>query len=111
MTSPRIRSKRFQFLYGWLIVGVLFYVVDCFVATSFPESSLDLPWFERGIYAGGPFGILLTIGWLVFPVCRVVFKRIKTRPQKDQDQAARLVDRFGNSSVCGCTNRQSQSFR
>jgi hypothetical protein len=76
-----LKSKRFNLLYGWLIVGVLFYLVDCWVATSFDKSSLDLPWLERGIYAGGPFGILLTIGWLLFPVGRLISKRIKTRPR------------------------------
>jgi hypothetical protein len=59
----------------------LFYLVDCLVATSVDKTSIDLPWFERGIYAGGPFGILLTVAWLVFPVGRRIFKRIKTRPR------------------------------
>jgi hypothetical protein len=78
----RLKSRRFSFLYGWLIVGVLFYLVDCLVATSVTKASLDLPWFERGFYAGGPFGIFLTLGWLAFPVGRLIFKRIKTRPQE-----------------------------
>jgi hypothetical protein len=73
--SPK--SRRFSFLYGWLIVGVFFYVVDCWVATSSSNSSL--PWFERGIYAGGPFGILLTVTWFAFPLGRIIFKRINTR--------------------------------
>jgi hypothetical protein len=76
-----VRSRRFKFLYGWLTFGVFFYLVDCFVAISFAKSSLDLPWYERGIYAGGPFGILLTVGWFVFPLGRLIFKRIKTRPR------------------------------
>jgi hypothetical protein len=73
--------KRLKLFYVWLIVGVWFYLVDCLVATSFNKTSIDIPWFERGIYAGGPFGIVLTVSWLVFPVGRVIFKRIKTRPR------------------------------
>jgi hypothetical protein len=53
-----LSSKRFKLFYVWLIAGVLFYLVDCVVATLLHKSSLDLRWFERGIYAGGPFGIL-----------------------------------------------------
>jgi hypothetical protein len=74
-----ITSERFKFLYGWLIVGVFFYLVACWVATSFSNSSL--PWFERRIYAGGPFGILFTVAWFAFPFGRIIFKRIKTRPR------------------------------
>lgn len=60
-------------------VGVFFYLVDCWVATNVSNSSL--PWFERGIYAGGPFGILLTVSWFTFPLGRLVYKSIKTRPR------------------------------
>jgi hypothetical protein len=81
MKLLRFKSRRFKSLYVWLIVGVLFYVIDCLV-TSVDTTSLDLPWFERGIYAGGPFGILLTVAWIVFPVGRLIFKRIKTRPRE-----------------------------
>jgi hypothetical protein len=77
----RFRSRRSKWLFGWLIVGLFFYLVDCLVATILTDSSLDLPWFERGIYAGGPFGIFLTASWLVFPIGRIIFKRIKTRPR------------------------------
>jgi hypothetical protein len=81
MKLSRFKSRRFKFFYRWLIVGVFFYLVDCLVVTSVDKTSLDLPWFERGIYAGGPFGIMLTVTWLMFPVGRLIFKRIQTRPQ------------------------------
>jgi hypothetical protein len=68
MKAARFKSRRFQFLDGWLIVGVLFYLVDCLVVACGSQSHLDLPWYERGIDAGGPFGILLTAAWLAFPV-------------------------------------------
>jgi hypothetical protein len=76
-----LKSKRFKLFCVWLIVGVWFYLIDCVVATSVSKTPLDLPWLERGIYAGGLFGILLTVAWIVFPVGRIIFKRIKTRPR------------------------------
>ena len=76
-----LSSRRLKSFYVWLIVGVLFYFIDCLTATSFAKSSLDLPRFERGIYAGGPFGIFLTVGWLVFPIGRLNYKRIMTWPR------------------------------
>jgi hypothetical protein len=76
-----LSSKRLKIFSAWLIVGVFFYLVDCFVATDLDKSSLDLPWFERGIYAGGPLGIFLTISWFLLPVGRLIYKRIKTRPR------------------------------
>ena len=81
MLSKFKSKQRLKLFYAWLIVGGLFYVVDCLVVTYAAESRLDLPWFERGMYAGGPAGILLTIGWLMFPVIRRIFKRINTRPR------------------------------
>ena len=59
-----------------LPVGVSFYIIDCLIVTYLAKLRLDLPWFERGIFAGGPAGILLTVAWLVFPVARRIFKRI-----------------------------------
>lgn len=81
MKLSRFKSRRFTFLYRWLIVGVFFYFIDCLVVTAFDTKALELPWFERGIYAGGPAGILLTVGWFAFPFCRIIYKRIRTRPR------------------------------
>jgi hypothetical protein len=81
MKSSTFKSRRNTFLSVWLIVGVLFYIVDCLVVTYFAQTHLDLPWVERGIYAGGPVGILLTVVWFAFPVGRLIFKRVKTRPR------------------------------
>jgi hypothetical protein len=62
-----------------------------------PPTLLELQWPEMrgqekvfgleqdgiawGIYAGGPLGIFLTASWLLFPIGRIIFKRIKTRPR------------------------------
>jgi hypothetical protein len=77
----RFNSRRFKFYSSWLMVGVFFYLVDCFVVTLVDETSFGVPWYERGIFALGPFGIVLTLSWLVFPVIRVIHKRAKTRPR------------------------------
>jgi len=82
MKPFKFKSKRrLKFFYAWLLLGGGFYIVDCLVVTYADKSRLDLPWFERGIYAVGPAGILLTIGWLMFPVVRRIYKRINTRPR------------------------------
>jgi hypothetical protein len=54
-----LKRKRYRFLYAWLIVGAAFYFVDCLLVTLVDQTSLNLPWFERGIYAAGPSGIVL----------------------------------------------------
>jgi hypothetical protein len=35
------KSRRFKSFYVWMIVGVLFYLVDCLVATFIGKSSLE----------------------------------------------------------------------
>jgi hypothetical protein len=55
--KPR-KSKQAVFA-GLLILGAVFYVVDCLVVSIF-DTHPDLPWIERGIYAGSPAGILTT---------------------------------------------------
>jgi hypothetical protein len=77
-----MKSRTFRFYRGWLIVGGSFYIIDCLVVTWVIGSRLDLPFFERGIYAGGPAGILFTTGWLLFPVFRLIARRINTRPRE-----------------------------
>jgi hypothetical protein len=60
-----MKSRKFKFYRDWLIVGGVFYIIDCLVVS---DSHPDLPFFERGIYAGGPVGILFTVGccWFRF---------------------------------------------
>jgi hypothetical protein len=79
----KFRSKRrLKRLADWMIVGVYLYIVDCLIVTYLLKLRLDLPWYERGIFAGGPAGILLTVAWLLFPVARRISKRIDTRPRE-----------------------------
>lgn len=82
MKISRLKSRRLAFLYVWLLLGVLLYLGDCLVATFMSNASLALAWFERGIHVGGPCGIVLTLFWFAFPVIRVFYKRVKTRPRE-----------------------------
>jgi hypothetical protein len=83
MAPFKFRSKRrLKWLSGWLIVGACLYIIDCLIVTYVAKLRLDLPWFERGIFAGGLVGFLLTVAWLAFPVARRIFKRIDTRPRE-----------------------------
>jgi hypothetical protein len=74
-------SSPLKLIFAWLIVGVFFYLVDCVVVTLVDKASPDQPWYERGFCAGGPFGMIFTVGWLVFPVLWLISRRIKTRPR------------------------------
>ena len=49
-----------QVVCGLLGLSGAFYLVDCLVV-SISDNHLDLPWIERGIYAGNPAGILTTV--------------------------------------------------
>jgi hypothetical protein len=83
MAPFKFRSKRrLRRFCGWLILGACFYIIDCLIVTYVAQTRPDLPWFERGIFAGGPVGFLLTVAWLAFPVARRIFKRIDTRPRE-----------------------------
>lgn len=55
--------RRLKMFFAFLMGGGICYVGDCLV--SFREHP-DLPWFETGIYAGGPAGFYLSAGCIVF---------------------------------------------
>jgi hypothetical protein len=77
MTSAQISAmKRFRpspisFSLALFILALAFYSVDCVVA-SIVGKHPELAWFERGLYAGGPFGalatgcVLLCAFWVLF---------------------------------------------
>ena len=58
----------------FLSCSAAFYLFDCF--TAFREHP-DLPWFETGIYAGGPAGFFLTAGFAVFGLGVLLFARYR----------------------------------
>ncbi len=57
---------------GLIVVGVLFYLVDCLVAhKAHPEVS----WIESGVYNWGPFGFLASLGAVVAGIYCLLFKK------------------------------------
>jgi hypothetical protein len=44
---------------AWVLIGACLYAVDCLLVNDAP----NVPWIERGIYAGRLF--LLTVVWFV----------------------------------------------
>ena len=68
-----MKSKRRIFLALLAISGV-FYAVDCLVVVTLGKHP-DVPWYESGIYAGGPFGFLVTGFLFVFAFGFLLFGR------------------------------------
>jgi hypothetical protein len=54
----KTKSLSFWKAIGIIVMGVLFYLIDCFLAhKKHPEVS----WIESGIYNWGPFGVLVSV--------------------------------------------------
>jgi hypothetical protein len=64
MKPFNFKSKRLEVFCALLILGGVFYVVDCLVVILFKHHQ-EVPWFERGIYAGGPVGFFWTAATIV----------------------------------------------
>lgn len=68
------KSKRFGRFVFFLASAAVFYLVDCLVSHSeYPE----LPWFETGIYAGGPLGFVVTVLFALAAFWHLVFGKNK----------------------------------
>jgi hypothetical protein len=61
---------------GLLILSGTFYLVDCLVV-SISNRHTDLPWIEKGIYAGGPAGILTTASVMLAAFWILIFGKNK----------------------------------
>jgi hypothetical protein len=66
----RFELTRLQRFCSCLILGIAFYLIDCVLASI---NHPDVPWFERGVYAGGLAGfywtvivVLVGFGFLIF---------------------------------------------
>ena len=70
-----MKSKRLQLFLALLALSGAFYVVDCLAVLLISGSRPDLAWYERGIYAGGPFGFLVTAAMFVFALAVLLFAR------------------------------------
>jgi hypothetical protein len=59
-----------------LAVVLLFYFVDCFIAIV-GGMNADLPWFEIGVYPGGPFGFSGTVAVFIGALWFLIFGKRK----------------------------------
>jgi hypothetical protein len=65
------KSKR-AIVCGLLILSGVFFLVDCLVVSVLGKHP-ELPWIERGIFAGGPAGILTTASVVVAAFWILIF--------------------------------------
>jgi hypothetical protein len=70
------QSKRLNVFGVLLILAAVFYIVDCVIVTASSLHS-EMPWLERGIYAGSPFGFYWTAGITVFAFGYLIFGKDK----------------------------------
>ena len=75
MKPFNFKSKRLEGVCALLLLASVFYVVDCVIVTF--SRQLEVPWFERGIYAGGPYGFVLTAGTILFALGYLIFGKDK----------------------------------
>jgi hypothetical protein len=69
-----MRKSLPMFWQSWIliVVGVLFYLVDCLVAH---KAHPDVSWIESGVYNWGPFGFLASVGAVVAGIYCLLFKK------------------------------------
>jgi hypothetical protein len=70
-----LKSKHAIFC-GLLILSGVFNLVDCLVVSIF-DNHPDMPWIERGIYAGSPAGILTTVSIMLAAFGILIFGKDK----------------------------------
>jgi hypothetical protein len=58
------RPSRIAFFLALISLAFAFYLIDC-VVSSLVGKHPELPWFERGVYAGSPFGFIATASVLI----------------------------------------------
>jgi hypothetical protein len=69
-----VKSARLRIFLALLVTSGAFYVVDCLIVLT-EKDRPDVPWYESGIYAGGPFGFFLTAAVLVFALGVLLFAK------------------------------------
>jgi hypothetical protein len=66
-------SKRFRLFFKLMLSAGVFYLLDCLV--SF-KAHPEMPWYESGIYARGPFAVF-TVTLLVGAIGYSIFGKDK----------------------------------
>ena len=76
MKPFNFKSNRLEVVWALLLLGVVFYAIDCLVVIAFKRHP-EVPWFERGIYAGSPAGFFWTAGIIVIAFGYLIFGKDK----------------------------------
>ena len=66
------KSARLKVFTALIALGAASYLVDCSVVSHFKRHP-ELPWLYRGVYAGGPFGILVTATVVIIGLGSLIF--------------------------------------
>jgi hypothetical protein len=66
------KSARLTLFTALIALGAVFYLVDCSIV-SLSKTHPELPWLYRGVYAGGPFGILVTATVVMIGLGALIF--------------------------------------
>ena len=66
------KSARLKIFTAFMIIGGACYLVDCSVV-SLSKTHPEIPWLYRGVYAGGPFGILVTATCVMIGLGSLIF--------------------------------------
>ena len=69
-----MKSARLRVFLALLGMSGAFYVVDCLIVLTHKHSP-DVPWYESGIHAGGPFGFAVTAAIFVFALGVLLFAK------------------------------------
>ncbi len=64
-------NSRLHSFCGGLLAIIMFYTIDCGMGAA----PTGMPFWERGFYAGGPFGIFATAILLLAFIRHIVFER------------------------------------
>ncbi len=69
-----MKFKKVPFWLAVLATALAFYLIDCLVVLAIDPRS-NPPWYENGLYAKGPFGIVFSIAFGIAAIWLFVFRR------------------------------------
>ncbi len=78
MKPFHFKLKRLKGFCILLLLGSVLYVLDCVIVIAF-NGHADVPWFERGIYAGSPAGFFWTAATIFCAHGYLIVGKDKTR--------------------------------
>jgi hypothetical protein len=69
-----VKFKKVPFWLAMLVTAFAFYLIDCLVVLTIDPHS-NLPWYENGLYAKGPFGIVFSVAFGIAAIWLFVVHR------------------------------------